>query len=224
MIYFKKMRIYSVLFSILLAGAVSPVFADRSGADLAAPRVQAVLELMNIPQGVAYELDEMQTKALIETSASLSINVFELVDCAYRYLGSRNMRVTFNGNTLRKAGEQFELGSQRVYALLPMNKISRMELGSIMTAGQTAFDVYLTETHQDYIEIGTAIYAQRFGFAKLRPLNFEEPYGITVKKFLFTSALSRIEFYEPAKAAIYVTGLTRPKRWVLEVIRKRNSE
>ena len=79
---------------------------------------------------------------------------------------------------------------------------------------------FLIRPTEKYIEIGTAVYAPRFGFRKLSPLLFDQAYGITVKKLVINTTLEKLALFEPGKGAIYVKALSRPKRWNLNVVRE----
>lgn len=121
---------------------------------------------------------------------------------------------------MRKIQPLYDMGKDRVLALLPVDKMIKLETGASFNTAQKALDVYLEEEHQAYIEIGTAMYQKTFGFAKISPLLFSEPYGIMVKKMIFATPLEKLELYAPGKGAIYARGISKPKRWNLWVITK----
>ena len=52
----------------------------------------------------------------------------------------------------------------------------------------------------------------------MKPGLFLQAYGITIKKFFFNAPLDKLELYAPAKGAIYAKGLSRPKKWNLDII------
>jgi hypothetical protein len=193
----------------------------RLGADKAAPIVATHLSTLSISPGTVYTLSEQETLSIIALSSSIGINAFELIDCAYRYLAPRNMRMVLTGASLRKAKSTYDLGGDRIDALLPVERMIRLEAGAVLSSGQQAMDVYLDSKYTSDIEIGTALYEARFGFGKLSSLTFSQPYGVQVKKFFFTGKLERIDLYEPSKIAIYADGISKPKKWVIQTIRSR---
>jgi len=65
----------------------------------------------------------------------------------------------------------------------------------------TAMEVRLNERSSVATDFGTAILETRFGFHTLLPKADEEPFGISVRRFLFSSDLSRVELYDADKAA-----------------------
>lgn len=212
------MRIFSIFLTFFLVTG-SLTAQTRMGADRAFPAIASFLDNMALESGITHTLTENEVSLLIDQAARSGINVFEMLDCLYRYLAPRKLRIIVMGHQL--AGlTRIDFGGPRVEALLPISRLVKIECGAVFNPSQKALDIFITEPHQDYIEIGTAIYETRFGFARMEPNLFADPYGITVKKLFFTAPLEKIEMYEPAKAAIYARGLSRPKRWVLEIIRK----
>jgi len=52
----------------------------------------------------------------------------------------------------------------------------------------------------------------------MEPRLFAEAYGVQVKRFPVSTELQKLELYAPAKGAIYVKALNRPKRWNLNIV------
>lgn len=219
MIRFPKYAI--MIFVFVLCGNSLFSSSWRLGADHAEPGVAEFLENMEIPQGAMYVCTEQDVLNLIELAEKEKINVFELIDCIYRYIEPRAIRMTIFGKDLRKTQDIFDLGGQRILAILSIDTIRYIEVGAIHKQGQKAMDVYIENERETYIEIGTAQYEARFGFEKLSPLLFEDAYGITVKKLFFNAPLTRLELFSPGKGAIHVKNMFRPKRWNLDVVRKK---
>lgn len=206
---------------IIAALAVFPLPAasgPKPGANGGAPLIAEFLSALPLKSGYTYVLEESEVAGLFDLAARNALNVFEVLDGAYRYLEPRGFRVTLKGTALRKMTEKFDVGGERIEALLPFEKTERVELGAKTKAGEEAMDVYLNAPHERYIEIGTAIMEMRFGFKSLAPNIFDEAYGIRVKRFPFNTELSKLELYAPVKGAIYVKALSRPKRWNLDHI------
>lgn len=195
------------------------VCADKIGADAAAPAIAARLAALRLSAGSTYTLTADETRSFIGLAARLSINVFELLDGAYRYASSAGIRFILGGDELRAAAASFDMGGERIDALLPIEKATRLEFGAVLSSGQEAMDVYLNEPHSEFIELGTAVMDRRFGFKRLQPRLFADAYGVKVKRFPVSTELEKLELYDNAKGAIYVKALNRPKRWNLRVIR-----
>lgn len=216
-------RLRKLLYTIAFTGLslIGPLYGEtRLGADKAAPHIQAYLEGLSLPQGRMVILDPEQVRSLIGRAAELKINVFEMIDSSYRFLAARDMRIRIEGDALRALGTEYDFGGDRVEALMPIAQMRALETGASFEGSHHALDVFLAKPYEAFIEIGTASYATHFGFSTLSPLVFDDPFGISVKKFLFSTPLDRLELYEPGKGAIYATGVSRPKRWNLWVISK----
>lgn len=215
---FRKM----VLFFLLTTLVTSTVFASpwRLGADHAEPAVAYFLENLKLPSKGMYICSEEDVLNLIDLAEQEKINVFELIDCIYRYVAPRGTRITIFGKDLRKTQENFDLGGERILAILGIDTIRYIEVGAVLEKGQKAMDVFLEGSRETYIEIGTAVYEKRFGFETLSPLLFDDAYGITVKKLFFKAPLTKLELFSPGKGAIHVKNMFRPKRWNLDVVTK----
>lgn len=214
------MKRFLCSFLVTVFGAcVSLGAQERPGADAVAPLVAAHLASLPFSRGFLYELSESETKALFESAARFKVNVFELLDCAYRYLEPLGFRAVLRGEHLRSAAAVYDFGGARVAALLPVAKTERIEIGTRNRAEDGAMDVYLTEDHSEYIEIGTAVMERRFGFRSIEPLSFLDAYGIAVKRFPISTELVRLDLYEPLKIAIFVKALVKPKRWRIDAVR-----
>lgn len=199
--------------------AMSSLFAvEPAGADLAAPEITLFLQSLPLKKAQIYTFSDTETEAIIGLAAKLRVNVFELIDCVYRYTASINSRIAITGSSLRKLQKNYNLGGERVLAILPVDKLKTIEIGAKLSNNQRALDMYLESVHQTYIEIGTAVYETRCGFTAMKPGLYLQAYGITVKKLFFNAPLDKLELYAPAKGAIYAKGLSRPKKWNLNVI------
>ena len=211
------------LLATLLAMIAPALSADgKMGADKAAPFIATALGTLPLEKSNTYILDMIETEKLFALAAELQINVFELIDGAYRYLAPRDLRMSLLGTMLRVVETKFDFGKERVRSLLPIDTMVSLEIGAVQKAGQKAMDVQLSAGREEYIEIGTAVYEPRFGFSTLSPLQFGGAYGVRVKRFFLSSDLDRLELYEPGKGAIWVKGLGRPKKWNLWVVKKLN--
>lgn len=205
------------LFSILQAHAFDP----RRGANLAEPGVFRYLETLPLQPNAIYSCDEAITLELVSLAADEHINVFELIDCMVRYAKPRAYRFKIVGNFLRATQDRFDLGGERVLKILAIDKLDYLEFGANLTEGQSDLDIYMSSTREAYIEIGTARYAERFGFKSVSPLLFDKAYGIMVTKLFIKTPLTKLELFSPGKGAIYVSALSRPKRWNLDIITPR---
>ena len=208
--------------AVLLALAGGAAFADsRIGADAGYPYVAEFLENLPIKSDEIYECTADDLREVLSLAATIHINVFEVIDCFYRWCEPKMMRIAIIGDDLREADNDFNLGGERILAILALENLVRIETGAVLEAGQQALDMYLSAPYEKYIEIGTVHYEERAGFNKMSPNLFDEAFGITVKKFFITTPLVRLELFSPGKGAIYVKAVSRPKRWNLDVVTKK---
>ena len=216
----KRHLVFAAALAIVLAGGAA--LADsRLGADEAYPHVAALLENLPIKSHELYECTAADLREILSLAADIRINVFEVIDCFYRWCEPKNARIAIAGDDLREAEKEFSLGGERILAILAIENLARLETGAILEEGQRALDMYLSAPYEKYIEIGTALYEKRAGFGKMGPNLFEEAYGIRVKKFFVTTQLVKLELFEPGKGAIYVKAISRPKRWNLDVVTRK---
>ncbi|MDR1747985.1 MAG: hypothetical protein LBR47_02880 [Spirochaetaceae bacterium] len=220
-----KKTVYGIMAAALFCVTLTGLYgAERNGADYAAPYVASFLEALSLPAGESYAFTYQDTEQMLGLSADTGINIFELIDCMYRYLAPRRMRISISGEALRSLQSEFDLGGERVLAILSVEKLRYLELGAVLSSsqsdlrGQNALDVYLDSPCSKYIEIGTASYEARFGFKTITPLLLADAYGVTVKRLFVTTPLTKLELYAPGKGAIYVKALSRPKKWNLDII------
>ena len=208
------------LFSVFLCAA-QPLRADsRLGADNAAPEVSALLETLPLRNASVYNLTDRETEQMIDLASRMHINVFEILDCSFRYLAPKGLRISVSGSALRKLQDRYNLGGERVLKLLAVDKFPYLEIGAHQNAGQCDLDIYLASAAEAEFDIGTGVYETRFGFRRLSPLCFDDAYGITVRKLFISTPLEKLELFAPGKGAIHVKGLSRPKRWNLDVVRR----
>lgn len=191
---------------------------SRLGSDAALPFIKEEIEKLPLTAGEMYECDETDVRALVDTAAEIHINVFEIIDCCYRLIEPMNARIAIRGDHLRGLQDEYNLGSERVLAILALEKLDRIEFGAKLDQSQEALDLHLNEPYETYIEIGTAIYDRRAGFKTISPKLFDDAFGITVKKLFIKSPLVKLELFAPGKGAIYVKAISRPKRWNLDVV------
>ena len=148
---------------IVTALMLIPIFAfaqdtndPRLGSDRAAPKIEAFMEKLNIAPHTLYTFSDDDTAALIALAADIHINVFEIIDCVFRYSAPKSIRIVMVGSALRKMQTKFDLGGERVLAILSIEKIRYLEFGARLQSGQTDLDLYMDSPSQRYIEIGTA--------------------------------------------------------------------
>ncbi len=209
----------SCLFTASVYGVDSAAEKDsRIGSDAALPHIKKYVEQLPLVPGENYECTMEDIRNVVDLAAEIHINVFEIIDCFYRLIEPRNIRITILGEHLRQMQNEYDLGGKRVLAILALEKLERLETGAKLVPGQEALDLFLTEPYETYIEIGTAIYEDRAGFKKISPCLFDEAYGITVKKFFIKSPLVKLELFAPGKGAIYIKAISRPKKWNLDVV------
>lgn len=202
--------------AILPAGQPSTV-------NKAAYTVEEFFSTLPITSASVYTLSDSEAFSLINLSADAGINVFELIDSVFRILEPLKARVVITGDSLRKTEDFFILGDERVLSILPIKKLVYLEVGKSISSKQNDLDIFLDSEYESFIEIGTARYLKHFGFKNLSPSLFDSCFGVQVHKLFFSAPLIKLELYGPAKGAIYVKGLMKPKRWNLQIIQRKAS-
>jgi hypothetical protein len=214
-----KQKVYGIAAAVLLCTAMTELYGvDKMGADYAAPAVASFLEGLALPEGELYAFTLEDTEKALGVSADNGICVFELVDCMYRYLAPRNMRVSISGDYIRNLHSKFYLGEAWTRALIRLDDILRLDTGAILSEDQNALDMFLPEPSSKYIEIGNGFYEAKFGFKTLTPNLFADAYGLTVRWFVVKTPVLRMEMYGPNLGAIYVKAINRPKKWEFGLI------
>ena len=187
---------FKKLLPILFLFSFSSFQLAGMSADEAYPAIKEVISAMPIPENVLYHSTVNDIELILSTAADTSINLFELIDCMYRYLAPNNKRLEISGEILRNARISFGYGGYPVEVLLPIDNIVSVQVGACFTQDQNP----------------------RCGFTKLEPLNFLESYGMYIKKWNITKQVRKIHLYEPGFGAVYARGFFKPKKWELAPI------
>ncbi len=196
-----------------------PIHAnDGIGPDAAYPILEKEFKKLPIKENELYSISEKELEHIIGIAADIQINLFELLDCCYRYLAPRNMRIEIQGSSFRNLQQFFDYGGERILGLIPIHKMIKVQTGACFTKNEKAFDMYLDSNYSRYIEIVTAMYKARCGFEKMDPRLFSEAYGMRVKKWGMRLDVSKIHLYENGKGALHAKKFYRPKRWYLNII------
>ena len=165
---------------------------------------------------------EFQTlTGMMEYAAENENTIFELLNASAMYLKEKNWRVRIDGDDLRAVNRRFDLGGARVNALLPVEKIIYIEIGSSLNTDKPEMEVHLSEKFSDFLEIGDFYLSRNFGFKALDNAWFKDAFGIKVKYLIFKMNLSGIELYDTNKIAIYASSFPKPKRWRIDPVRER---
>jgi hypothetical protein len=200
-----------------------PSFAEplSSSADAFAPRVASFLQTLRARPGEMRGLDARETVDLMGVAAKHGMNAFELLDAVNRWASSAGVRIRIEAEGLHEAARAYDIGRERVRSLLPLDLMTSLEVGAVLSPGQAPIAATLEAPYSEYVEIGTIKLSRSFGFSALEPDRYLKPYGISVARFPVSASLNRLELYAPHKGAIYVNGVPKPKRWNLWPIRKR---
>lgn len=198
------------------------IFAGGIGSDAAYPQIEPILKTIPFTSGEMYELTENEVEQLVGTCAEIEINLFELLDCTYRYVSQHNFRGKISGTALQSLTSTYCIAEGTLAQLLPITKLDYLEIGVPFTDGQNALDVFLSEEHVADLEIGLGYYETHFGFKKISPRLFSQAFGLRVKANIFgiRGTASKIKLYENGKGAFYIKGFYKPKRWNLSLVRK----
>lgn len=193
-------------------------------ADEAYPTIKKIISTIPIPEHVIYYMNDNDMELILGTATDIGINLFELIDCMYRYLAPNNKRLEISGEILHKARTSFSYGGYPVEVLLPIDNIVSVQVGACFTQKQNPLEMELDAPYNVYIEIATAVYDTRCGFTKLEPLNFLESYGMYIKKWNITKQVRKIHLYEAGFGAVYAQGFFKPKKWALAPISRISSQ
>lgn len=220
----KKLFFASLILIFSFVRIFAEVSYDSIGADAAFPYIEKVLQSVPIPSDKIYICTDEDVEKLIAKTAEVKINIFELLDCTYRYLSKNELRVVIKGSSLKKLTEKFIYGDERILSLIPIPIIEKIETGFSFKPGQKPLQIFLSQKYEKYIEIGTAFYEKEFGFEKMEPHLFLDSYGMKVKKFNIKLKIKKIHLYESAKGAIYAKGFYKPKKWYLCIVEKKENQ
>ena len=164
--------------------------------------------------------DELLT-SLFDYADSKDVNLFELFGVVVPVLEDREVRLLITGNDLRSMARTFELGGDRTAALLPVEKVRYIELGSRLSPDDPAVEIFLAEEHQQFLEIADITLSTHYGFSDVEGREFAGGFGASVRRIGFNFNLDSIDMYELNKVAIYVRNFGRPKRWrIYDIERK----
>lgn len=215
-----------ILLGVCILFAVS-LFAEKNpgvgmGADAAYPTIEGVLKTMEFKDNEVSILKTEDLEKLIETSAEIEINIFELFDCLCRYLSAHQYRVRIDGSSLLAMKQNYVIDERMIQKLLPIDELEYVETGSCFTDEQNALDIFLRKEVQRDLEIGIGLYQKHFGFKKMEPLLFSKCFGldVRVKVLNLKMKVSKLHLCDRGKGAFYVKGFYRPKRWYLLPIKK----
>jgi len=196
----------------------SSVHLVGMSADEAYPVIEKIISTMPMRENSIYYVNDNDIQLILGAAAETSINLFELIDCMYRYLAMNNKRLEISGTLLRNARTLFSYGEYPVEQLLPIDNLVSVQVGARFNQNQNPLEMVLDAPYSVYIEIATAVYDTRCGFTKLQPFNFLESYGMYIKKWNITKQIRKIHLYEPGFGAVYAQGFFKPKKWELRAI------
>ena len=199
------------------------LYSFGKGADAAYPILEKMFSEMQIPENKLYIVSDQDMATMLDKSVELDINLFELLDCIYRYLAPNHKRFEISGTVLRNAQTTYSYGDP-IETLLPIEKMEKIQVGACLTQEQKPLDMWLSEPYSVFIKVATAVYDTRCGFGKLEPLNFLQPYGMQVKKWNIVKPIRKFHLFEPGRSAVYAEGFFRPKRWWVDSVTRIQSE
>ena len=199
------------------------LYSFGKGADAAYPIFEKMFSEMQIPENKLYIVSDQDMATMLDKSVELDINLFELLDCIYRYLAPNHKRFEISGTVLRNAQTTYSYGDP-IETLLPKEKMEKIQVGACLTQEQKPLDMWLSEPYSVFIKVATAVYDTRCGFGKLEPLNFLQPYGMQVKKWNIVKPIRKFHLFEPGRSAVYAEGFFRPKRWWVDSVTRIQSE
>ena len=190
----------------------SSLYVVGMSADEAYPAIEEIVSALPMQENIVYHTNDDDVQQILGAAADTGINLFELIDCMYRYLAPNNKRLEISGTSLRSARVSFTYGGYPIEQLLPIDTIVSVQVGACFTP------------YSVYVEIATAAYDAKCGFTKVQPLNFLESYGMYIKKWNITKQIRKIHLYEHGFGAVYVHGFFKPKKWAFGAISRISSQ
>ena len=215
---------YKKLLLILSLVIFSSLYVVGMSADEAYPAIEEIVSALPMQENIVYHTNDDDIQQILGAAADTGINLFELIDCMYRYLAPNNKRLEISGTSLRSARVSFTYGGYPIEQLLPIDTIVSVQVGACFTKTQNPLDMELEAPYSVYVEIATAAYDAKCGFTKVQPLNFLESYGMYIKKWNITKQIRKIHLYEPGFGAVYVSGFFKPKKWAFGAISRISSQ
>ena len=202
----------------------SSLYVVGMSADEAYPAIEEIVSALPMQENIVYHTNDDDVQQILGAAADTGINLFELIDCMYRYLASNNKRLEISGTSLRSARVSFTYGGYPIEQLLPIDTIVSVQVGACFTKTQNPLEMELEAPYSVYVEIATAAYDAKCGFTKVQPLNFLESYGMYIKKWNITKQIRKIHLYEHGFGAVYVHGFFKPKKWAFGAISRISSQ
>lgn len=202
----------------------SSLYVVGMSADEAYPAIEEIVSALPMQENIVYHTNDDDVQQILGAAADTGINLFELIDCMYRYLAPNNKRLEISGTSLRSARVSFTYGGYPIEQLLPIDTIVSVQVGACFTKTQNPLEMELEAPYSVYVEIATAAYDAKCGFTKVQPLNFLESYGMYIKKWNITKQIRKIHLYEPGFGAVYVSGFFKPKKWAFGAISRISSQ
>ena len=202
----------------------SSLYVVGMSADEAYPAIEEIVSALPMQENIVYHTNDDDVQQILGAAADTGINLFELIDCMYRYLAPNNKRLEISGTSLRSARVSFTYGGYPIEQLLPIDTIVSVQVGACFTKTQSPLEMELEAPYSVYVEIATAAYDAKCGFTKVQPLNFLESYGMYIKKWNITKQIRKIHLYEHGFGAVYVHGFFKPKKWAFGAISRISSQ
>ena len=128
--------------------------------------IDEVIGSFAFEKGELHICTKEEVTSLLTKAIEQNMNLFELIYATNTSLIKREMRVLIKGDILRDLEKKIVYGNERVYALIPINIIEEIEIGTILKTKLEAhaIDIFFKQDYEKYIEIGTAIYEKHIGF------------------------------------------------------------
>lgn len=212
----KNKFVYLIIFSLFLNGFLFATVDYEKEKNA----IDEVISTFSFNKDELYVCTKNEVDSLLTVAIAQNMNLFELLYATNTSLLKNKNRILIKGDILRDLEKKITYGNERVYALIPINIIEEIEIGTILKTKLEAhiIDIFFKQTYEKYIEIGTAIYEKHIGFNRIENNTFYECFGMNVKKIGIKKRIDKIEMYEKTKIAIYVKGFPRPKRWIFETM------
>ena len=161
-----------IIFAVLAMLHLTFIYAKDDSYKKEINAMEDLLSPFGLSKGTVHTCTKDEVESLLKEGAKHRLNLFEILYTTNVYLEKNNLRIIMPGSFLRELEAKISYGNERVYALIPINIIERVEVGPTKENGKHVLDIFLRESYEKYIEIGTAIYERHIGFGNIKDNTF----------------------------------------------------
>ncbi len=214
----EKTYLFLAAFFLLFIGLM-PSQSLSSAGD---PQLAGLIDSLGIERGGTAELDREEFELFLQYAVDKKYNLFELLNLLALQLEPRGVRFHVSGDVVRASESSYDLGTAKIYIIIPINDLVRFEFGSTFGGSENAIDVHINKPYEsDFYGFGTLQEETHFGFASVSLNYFHDAFGMNAKKMFFNFPVDYLHLYEFEEVAIYLKRFPKPKREVFWAVKER---